>query len=178
MCLLLLGRSVPCKTGYIKKCLPVSGTVFTKLSNTSVVIGLPKQTSAIVFRDRDIFAHSSIVSSRTLSGTGLIAVLGSSFSQLTDWSLERQRENRQCMLALYLKLFVFVLSLLLTWSLQKPPAIVASYFGNLSALRKLIQCGADIALVSSTGFNCLDAAIKSGNTDVCMELVKNKKYES
>ena len=64
MCLLLLGRSVPCKTGYIKKCLPVSGTVFTKLSNTSVVIGLPKQTSAIVFRDRDIFAHSSIVSSR------------------------------------------------------------------------------------------------------------------
>ena len=84
MCLLLLGRSVPCKTGYIKKCLPVSGTVFTKLSNTSVVIGLPKQTSAIVFRDRDIFAHSSIVSSRTLSGTGLIAVLGSSFLQLTD----------------------------------------------------------------------------------------------
>lgn len=56
--------AVPCKTGYIKKCLPVSGTVFTKLSNTSVVIGLPKQTSAIVFRDRDIFAHSSIVSSR------------------------------------------------------------------------------------------------------------------
>ena len=97
---------------------------------------------------------------------------------LTDWSLERQRENRQCMLALYLKFFVFALSLLLTWSLQKPPAIVASYFGNLSALRKLIQCGADIALVSSTGFNCLDAAIKSGNTDVWMELVKNKKYES
>ena len=84
MCLLLLGRSVPCKTGYIKKCLPVSGTVFTKLSNTSVVIGLPKQTSAIVFRDRDIFAHSSIVSSRTLSGTGLIAVLGSSFLQLQE----------------------------------------------------------------------------------------------
>ena len=104
MCLLLLGRSVPCKTGYIKICLPVSGTVFTKLSNTSVVIGLPKQTSAIVFRDRDIFAHSSIVSSRTLSGTGLIAVLG---------SLERQRENRQCRLALYLKLFVFFLSPLL-----------------------------------------------------------------
>ncbi|XP_073246127.1 transient receptor potential cation channel subfamily A member 1-like [Porites lutea] len=59
---------------------------------------------------------------------------------------------------------------------RKPPAILASYFGNLSALRKLIQCGADVALVSSTGFNCLDAAIKSGNTDVCMELVKNKKW--
>ena len=79
---------------------------------------------------------------------------------------------------LYLKMFVFVLSLLFTRSLQKPPAILASYFGNLSALRKLIQCGADVALVSSTGYNCLDAAIKSGNTDVCMELVKNKKYES
>ena len=170
---------MPCKTGYIEKCLPVSGTVFTKLSNTSMVIGLPKQTSTIVFRDRDIvllicplFRHGA------LSGTGLIAVLGSSFSQLTDWSLERQRQNCQCKLALYLKLFVFVLSLLLTWSLQKPPAILASYFGNLSALRKLIQCGADVALVSSTGFNCLDVAIKSGNTDVCMELVKNKKYES
>ena len=62
---------MPCKTGYIEKCLPVSGTVFTKLSNTSIVIGLPKQTSTIVFRDRDIvllicplFRHGA------LSGTG------------------------------------------------------------------------------------------------------------
>ena len=113
-------------------------------------------------------AHLSIVSSRSPLR----------YRQLTDWSLERQREKRQCRLELYLKLFVFVLSLLLTWSLQRPPAIFASYCGNLSALRKLIQRGADVALVSSTGFNCLDVAIKSGNTDVCMELVQNKKYES
>ena len=97
---------------------------------------------------------------------------------LSNCPSKQQRQNCQCKLALYLKLFVFVWSLLLTWSLQKPPAILASYFGNLSALRKLIQCGADVALVSSTGFNCLDVAIKSGNTDVCMELVQNKKYES
>ena len=76
---------MPCKTGYIEKCLPVSGTVFTKLSNTSIVIGLPKQTSTIVFRDRDIvLLIRPMFRQGALSGTGLIAVLGTSFSQLTD----------------------------------------------------------------------------------------------
>ena len=46
-------------------------------------------------------AHLSTVSSRSPLR----------YRQLTDWSLERQRENRQCRLELYLKLFVFVLSL-------------------------------------------------------------------
>lgn len=167
----LLRRPVPCKTGFIKNVclsqvqLPQSSQIpslWLAFQNKPQLLFSLIGTFLLI---RLSFRHGP------LSDTGLIAVLGSKSS-------ERQRENRKCRVALYLKLFVFVLSLLLTWSLQKPPAILASYFGNLSALRKLIQCGADVALVSSTGLNCLDAAIKSGNTDVCMELVKNEKYES
>lgn len=162
----LLRRPVPCKTGFIRNvCL--SQVQLPQSSQISLLWLAFQNKPQLLFSllIRLSFRHGP------LSDTDLIAVLGSKSS-------ERQRENRKCRVALYLKLFVFVSSLLLTWSLQKPPAILASYFGNLSALRKLIQCGADVALVSSTGFNCLDAAIKSGNTDVCMDLVKNEKYES
>ena len=55
---------------------------------------------------------------------------------------------------------------------------MASYFGRLCAVRKLIKCGADVTIVSSSGYNCLDAAIMGGQKDICMEIMKHDKYES
>jgi len=84
MCLLLLGRTVPCKTGCVKNvCL--SQVQYSQSSQVPLLWLAFQNKPAVVFRDRDIvllirplFRHGA------LSGTGLIAVLGSSFSQLTD----------------------------------------------------------------------------------------------
>lgn len=53
--------------------------------------------------------------------------------------------------------------------------IKAAYFGHMCALRELIKCGADLTIVSTTGYNCLDAAIRAGRLDVCMEIIKHEK---
>jgi len=47
----------------------------------------------------------------------------------------------------------------------------------MGVLKKLIQCGADVTIVSTTGYNCLDAAVKSGRIDICMEIIKHDRYE-
>ena len=47
----------------------------------------------------------------------------------------------------------------------------------MCALKKLIQRGADVTIVSTMGYNCLDAAIMAGNFDICMEIIKHDKYE-
>lgn len=33
-----------------------------------------------------------------------------------------------------------------------------------------------MTIVSTTGYNCLDAAIRAGNKEVCMEIIKHEKY--
>ena len=47
----------------------------------------------------------------------------------------------------------------------------------MCVLRKLIQCGADVTVVSTMGYNCLDAAIMSNKIEICMELIKHEKYD-
>ncbi|KAL9957509.1 hypothetical protein ACROYT_G039148 [Oculina patagonica] len=59
---------------------------------------------------------------------------------------------------------------------RKPPLIMASYFGHLSTFRKLAKCGADATIVSTTGYNCLDAAIRGGHLDICTEIIKHEKW--
>lgn len=59
---------------------------------------------------------------------------------------------------------------------RKPATIKAAYFGHTCALRKLITCGADLTIVSTNGYNCLDAAIKAGHLENCLELIKHEKW--
>lgn len=33
-----------------------------------------------------------------------------------------------------------------------------------------------MTIVSTTGYNCLDAAIRAGNKEVCMEIIQHEKY--
>lgn len=33
-----------------------------------------------------------------------------------------------------------------------------------------------MTIVSTTGYNCLDAAIRVGNKEVCMEIIQHEKY--
>ena len=58
---------------------------------------------------------------------------------------------------------------------QKSPIIYAAYFGNMCALRRLIKDGADVTVVASGGYNCLDVAIMSGKKEICMEIIKHDK---
>ncbi|XP_068761069.1 transient receptor potential cation channel subfamily A member 1-like [Montipora capricornis] len=59
---------------------------------------------------------------------------------------------------------------------RKSPIIYASYLGKMCALRRLIKGGADVTVVSTVGYNCLDAAIMSGRRDICMEIIKHDKW--
>lgn len=59
---------------------------------------------------------------------------------------------------------------------RKPPLIFAAFFKHNNNFRKLVRLGADITIVSTTGYNCLDAAIKAGNKEVCMEIIKHENW--
>ncbi|KAK2571650.1 Transient receptor potential cation channel subfamily A member 1 [Acropora cervicornis] len=59
---------------------------------------------------------------------------------------------------------------------RKSPIIYAAYFGNMCALRRLIKDGADVTVVASGGYNCLDVAIMSGKKEICMEIIKHDKW--
>ncbi|XP_067043687.1 transient receptor potential cation channel subfamily A member 1-like isoform X3 [Acropora muricata] len=59
---------------------------------------------------------------------------------------------------------------------RKSPIIYAAYLGKMCALRRLIKDGADVTVVASGGYNCLDAAIMSGKKEICMEIIKHDKW--
>lgn len=59
---------------------------------------------------------------------------------------------------------------------RKPPLVFAAFFKHNKNFRKLVRLGADMTVVSTTGYNCLDAAIRVGNKEVCMEIIKHEKW--
>ena len=84
MGLLPLGRSVPCKTGCVKN-ICLSQVQYSQRSQIPPLWLVFQNKPAIVFRDRDIvLLIRPLCRHGALSGTDLIAVLGSSFSQFTD----------------------------------------------------------------------------------------------
>ncbi|KAJ7386257.1 hypothetical protein OS493_010661 [Desmophyllum pertusum] len=59
---------------------------------------------------------------------------------------------------------------------RKPPLVLAAYLGHLQTFRKFLQSGADATIVGTSGYNCLDAAIRAGRMDLCMEIIKHDKW--